>query len=176
MRKILSAAIVTLVSFLALSLPGFASEIPQALQGVMNLRHPSNTLYVSGQPKPEAFAAFAKAGVKAVINLRPPQETPGFDEAEIVAKAGMAYYNIPIRGAVDLTRDNVQKLDTLLGKIGNEPVLIHCSSSNRVGALMALRAAWVQKASVEEALKTGERYGVGQLLPDVKRLLEQEPR
>ena len=176
MRKLFSAAIVALFSFLALPLPGLASEIPKALQGVMNLRHPSSTLYVSGQPKPEAFAEFARAGVKNVISLRPPQETPGFDEAEIVAKAGMAYYNIPIRGAVDLTRDNMQKLDALLGKIGKEPVLIHCSSSNRVGALMALRAAWVQKASVEDALKTGERYGIGQLLPDVKRLLAQEPR
>ena len=176
MRKILSAAIVALVSFLAFSPPVFASEIPQALQGVMNLRHPSTSLYVAGQPRPDAFAAFAKAGVKNVINLRPPQETPGFDEAEIVAKAGMAYYNIPIRGAVDLTHDNVQRLDTLLGKIGNESVLLHCSSSNRVGALMALRAAWVQKASVEDAIKTGERHGVGQLLPDIRKLLAQEPR
>jgi len=176
MRKLFSAAIVALFSFLALPLPGLASEIPKALQGVMNLRHPSSTLYVSGQPKPEAFAEFARAGVKNVISLRPPQETPGFDEAKVVSKAGMAYYNIPIRGADDLTRDNVMQLDTLLKKIGSEPVLIHCSSSNRVGALMALRAAWVQKASIEEAIKTGERYGIGQLLPEVRKLLVQEPK
>lgn len=141
----------------------------------MNLQHPTPTMYAAGQPKPDAFASFAKAGVAHVINLRLPQEAPELDEAAIVAGAGMAYYNIPIAGASDLTRDNVKQLDELLGKIGNDPVLIHCSSGNRVGALMALRAAWMHKASIDEAIKTGESYGMTKLLPDVRKLLAQEP-
>jgi uncharacterized protein (TIGR01244 family) len=119
--------------------------------------------------------SFAKAGVAHVINLRPPQETPELNEAAIVTKAGMAYYNIPIAGADDLTHDSAKQLDTLLRKIGNEKVLIHCSSGNRVGALMALRAAWMQNTSIEEAIKMGERYGLTKLLPEVRKLLAQEP-
>ena len=175
MRKIFSVGIVTLLSFLTFSLPGFASEIPKYLEGVKNLRHPTSTLYVAGQPKPDAFVAFAKAGVAHVINLRPPQEAPELNAATIVTNAGMAYYNIPIAGADDLTRDSVQQLDTLLGKIGNEKVLIYCSSGNRVGALMALRAAWMQNASIEEAIKIGDRYGLTKLRSDVRKLLTQEP-
>lgn len=175
MRKIFSISAITLISLLTFALSDFAAEIPKDLEGVMNLQHPASTLYAAGQPKPDEFVAFAKAGVAHVINLRPPQEAPELDEAAIVAKAGMNYYNIPIAGTSDLTRDNVKQLDTLLGKIGNEPVLIHCSSGNRVGALMALRAAWLHNASIDEAIKTGESYGLTKLLPDVKKLLAEQP-
>jgi hypothetical protein len=64
-------------------------------------------------------------------------------------------------------------LDTVLGKISNEKVLIHCSSSNRVGALMALRAAWMQNVPTADAIKLGESYGLTKLLPDVRKLLGQ---
>jgi uncharacterized protein (TIGR01244 family) len=174
MKKIFSISALTLVSLLLFALPDFAAEIPKSLEGVMNLQHPASNLYTAGQPKPDAFAAFTKAGVAHVINLRPRQETPELDEASIVAKAGMTYYNIPIAGASDLTRDNVKQLDALLVKFGNEPVLIHCSSGNRVGALMALRAAWLHNASIDEAIKTGESYGLTKLLPDVKKLLAEQ--
>jgi uncharacterized protein (TIGR01244 family) len=173
MKKTFSAGVFTLISLLAFSLPSVASEIPKELEGVMNLKHPDSTLYVAGQPKPEDFAAFAKAGVVHVINLRPPHETPDLNEAAIVTKAGMAYYNIPIEGGSDLTRDNVKLFDTVLGKISNEKVLIHCSSSNRVGALMALRAAWMQNVPTADAIKVGESYGLNKLLPDVRKLLGQ---
>lgn len=175
MRKIFSVSVVALIAFMAFALPSLAADISKDLEGVMNLQHPDIARYASGQPKPEEFSAFAKAGLKHVINLRPAQEAPELDEAAIVIKAGMAYYNIPIAGAGDLTPDNVKQLDALLGKIGTEPVLIHCSSGNRAGALMALRAAWLHNAPIGEALKTGEGYGLTKLLPDVKKLLVEQP-
>ena len=175
MKIFFSAGVLTLISLLTFALPSVASEIPKELEGVMNLQHPDSALYVAGQPKSEDFAAFAKVGVVHVINLRPLHETPDLNEAAIVTKAGMAYYNIPIEWSSDLTRDNVKLFDTVLGKISNEKVLIHCSSSNRVGALMALRAAWLHNASIDEAIKTGESYGLTKLLPDVKKLLAEQP-
>lgn len=173
MNKLFSAAIVTLLALLISALPGFAADNPNNLQGVMNLQHPTSSLYVSGQPKPDAFAAFSREGVKHVINLRTPEEAPELNEAAVVTQAGMTYYNIPIAGAGDLTRDNVRKLDTLLKKIGSEPVLIHCSSGNRAAALITLRAAWMQNVPIDDAIQMGKSYGLTKLLPDIRKLLEE---
>jgi len=149
----------------------FATDLPVELNGIQGLQHPSENLYTAGQPPPASFAVFAKEGVRHVINLRPPAETPDFNEAAIVTQENMAYYNIPISGAADLTRDNVMLLDNLLSKIGDEKVLLHCSSSNRVGALVALRAAWIDGAAAEEAIKVGQRHGLTKLQPKVEHLL-----
>ena len=175
MKNLNSSGVPYFIFLLTFSLSAVASDIAVSLQGVANLQHPTSTRYTAGQPEPEAFAAFAKAGVAHVINLRPPQETPGLNEAALVTQAGMAYYNIPVDGAADLTAEKVRRLDALLEKIGQEKVLIHCSSGNRVGAMMALRAAWLQQAPVEKALEEGRNYGLTRMLPEVKDLLTQQP-
>jgi hypothetical protein len=38
--------------------------------------------------------------------------------------------------------------------------LVHCGSSNRVGALLALRAAWLKGATLEAALAAGRSAGL----------------
>lgn len=174
MLKNFSAVLLIITSFVTFSLPSGASEIPKELEGVPGLKHPYTNLYIAGQPKPDDFSAFSEAGVKNVINLRPPKEMPDFNEAAIVTKSGMAYYNIPIADRSDLTKENVSLLDSLLTKLENEKVLVHCSSGVRVAALMTLRAAWFHGASIEDAMKLGESYGLTKWTPDVKKLLDSD--
>lgn len=135
------------------------------------MNHSEANIYTGGQP--ESFAAVADAGVKHVINLRPPAETPEINEPALVTRNGMAYYNIPVEGPQDLTRENVEILDRLLSEIGDETVLVHCASSNRVGALAALRAAWLQGKSDEQALAVGHAWGLTKLQPAVEQLLSR---
>src|SRR5690606_4186192 len=66
--------------------------------------------------------------------------TPDFDEASAVHAAGLRYSNLPLAGASDLTRENVLAFDTLLAG-AERPLLVHCASGNRVGAMAALLAA-----------------------------------
>lgn len=165
--------ILSLFIMMNINLYVHASEIAERLQEVNNISHPATNRYGAGQPEPGSFAAFAQVGVKHVINLRPPTETPDINEAAIVTKARMAYYNIPISGASDLTREKVALIDKLLRQIGDESVLLHCSSSNRVGAVMALRAAWFNDAATAEAIAIGKRWGLTRLQPSVERLLLQ---
>jgi len=113
----------------------------------------------------------AAAGVREVIDLRTDSETPGFDEAAAVRAAGMQYHNLPIRGPQDLTPQNVRALDALLSSAGDAPVLVHCASSNRVGALMALRAATLQGKSTEAAIEVGKAWGLTSLEPVVREHL-----
>lgn len=132
---------------------------------------PAANLLTGGQPTPADFEAMAAAGLKHVINLRPVSEDAGFDEAALAAKLGLKYTNIPVAGPQDIGDDNARKLDAAM-KDG-EPTLIHCASSNRVAALLALRAAHIQGKSAEEALAFGRAAGLTKMEPLVQELLKK---
>ncbi|MEO7067315.1 MAG: sulfur transferase domain-containing protein [Rhodanobacter sp.] len=112
------------------------------------------------------------ASIHQVIDLSDASETPGFDEAAAVRAAGIEYHNLPIHGGQDLTRSNVVLFDQLLAKAGGTPTLVHCASSNRVGAMIALRAALIQGEPVEAALTEGRRWGLKSLEPVVREQLD----
>lgn len=132
---------------------------------------PAPNLVTGGQPTADDFKALAAAGLKHVINLRPTTEDAGFDEAALVAKLGMRYTLIPVAGAGDLTEDNARKLDAAMAATAGQPTLIHCASSNRVGGLLAVRAARVQGKSNEEALAFGRAGGLTKMEPQVAQIL-----
>jgi protein tyrosine phosphatase (PTP) superfamily phosphohydrolase (DUF442 family) len=51
----------------------------------------------------------------------------------------MGYVSLPVDGAAGVSYANAGQLDKLLAELP-KPILLHCSSGNRVGALLALRA------------------------------------
>lgn len=132
---------------------------------------PAPQLLTAGQPTADDFRTMAAAGLKHVVNLRPPAEDAGFDEAALAAQLGLRYTLIPVAGPADITEDNARKLDAALAAAPGEPTLVHCASSNRVGALFALRAAWVQGRSTEDALAFGRTAGLTKMEPLVQQVL-----
>lgn len=136
-----------------------------------NLQQPAPGFACGGQPDPGQLTAAASAGVRNIINLRPPSEDHGYDEPAKAEELGLDYTVLPIAGGADLNRENAAKLDALLADAGDKPTLIHCASGNRVGALMALRAAWVQGKDKTAALETGRCWGLTKLQPMVDKLL-----
>jgi protein tyrosine phosphatase (PTP) superfamily phosphohydrolase (DUF442 family) len=89
----------------------------------------------------------------------------------------MSYIQIPIAGAADLTRANVERLDTTLRDARPAGrVLLHCASGNRAGALLALRENWLHGAAPEDALALGLAAGLTSLEPQTRRLLGLESR
>jgi uncharacterized protein (TIGR01244 family) len=129
--------------------------------------------YVSmGQPDTAILEAARDAGYVAVVDLRTAGEDRGFDEPAAVEALGMTYHSLEIAGAKGVTFDNARALDDILAGIEG-PVLLHCQSGNRVGALTALRAS-MQGATDEEALAIGRKAGMTRLEPAVEaRLAEQ---
>ncbi len=109
---------------------------------VSNLARPFEGIVTAGQPSASQFEALAEAGLETVVNLRTPTESTGFDERQAVRSAGMTYVSIPIGGPEDLTQKRAHTLTEVLDS-SRRPVLVHCGSSNRVGALFALKAHWV---------------------------------
>lgn len=162
-----------LLSLLLFAAPTRAADVldTKVLAALPNLANPAPNLVTAGALQAKDIPVIARAGVRHVIDLRVDSETPDFDEAVAVRNAGMAYHNLPIRGAEDLTRDNAVRFDRLITEVGAAPTLVHCTSSNRVGALAALRAAWVQGQPVEAALAEGRRWGLKGLEPAVRERL-----
>ncbi len=124
---------------------------------------------LGGQPSPGHFKRFAEEGYTIVINLRSNAQSPELDEKALVESLDMAYFSIPIAGPQDLTRANVEQLESVLRRPGKK--VLHCSSGNRVGAMMALRAAWINKRTLTEALVIGEATGLTKLEDAVRTLL-----
>lgn len=143
---------------------------------LLKLSHPTASHWASGQPTPEQLPQIKAAGISHLINLRPAAEDLNFDEAPAATALGLNYHALPISGPADLTLANAQALDALLAEVGDAPTLIHCASSNRVGALMSLRAAWLQGHSADEALAIGRAYGLTAMEPLVQKLLSEPAR
>lgn len=134
---------------------------------------PRPGLVTGGQPDQTQLEAFARSGGTLVIDLRTAGEERGLEEASAVAALGLTYLNLPIDGADDITADNAIALhQALLSATG--PVLLHCASGNRVGALLALEAAAAGE-SRQQALDLAHRAGLGSLEPVVREHLGCAP-
>lgn len=165
-RLVVAALVAFCGGAFATSAPG-NGEMP----ALKNLSQPDPGHYAAGAVSLADVEALAKAGIRNVINLRPASETPDFDEASAIQAAGMNYESLPIASADDLNRTNVARFDALLKKQEGSPSLVHCASSNRVGALMALRAGWIKGQSTDEAIAVGKQWGLASLEPVVRQKL-----
>jgi len=159
-----AAALLALACFTASAAIAQTAELPN--------RHDAlNGITTAGQPSEAALSAVAAAGYKAVIDLRAPQEDRGLaDEKKTVEMLGMSYVNLPVAGADGVSYANADALDKLLADLP-KPVLVHCTSSNRVGALLALRAK-AQGEDSKAALDLGLASGLAGLKPVVEQKLD----
>jgi uncharacterized protein (TIGR01244 family) len=144
-----------------------AGEVPAIADAVS----PGPGVVSAGRLAPADIERIRDAGIRHVIDLTPDAETPDFDEAAAARAAGLDYSNLPLSGPADLTRENVQAFDAML-RHAKRPVLVHCASGNRVGAMAALRAAWVDGKPAEEAIAIGKAWGLKGLEGEVRRRLE----
>ena len=127
----------------------------------------------SGQPDEEALRVFADSGYSVVIDMRGPDEDRGMDDFEgAVEASGMQYLAFPVVGADQVSFETAAKLDEVLQGIDG-PVLMHCGSGNRVGAVLALRQS-LNGASDEESIEFGENAGMTRLEPRVREILKSK--
>jgi uncharacterized protein (TIGR01244 family) len=143
----------------------------KALKGLSNMSYHAPDRVASGRIGAEDIETLKRAGIRVVIDLSDDEETPDFDESAAVTAAGMSYQNLPIDGVAGLTAEHVEQFDQMLAAAGNQPTLVHCGSGNRVGALMALRAATLQGQTLEAAIETGKSWGLKGLEPAVREQL-----
>jgi protein tyrosine phosphatase (PTP) superfamily phosphohydrolase (DUF442 family) len=152
-----------------------AEEMPSLPSiDIPNAGMPSAGVLTGGQPSEEALAQAAAAGYKTIINLRATGESIPFDERATVERLGMEYISLPIAGIPDLTAEKAKELVEILAKPGTQPSMVHCASGNRVGALFALGAFFLDGKKAEGALEFGRQAGLTRLEPVVRKLLAAE--
>ncbi len=130
---------------------------------------PVDGITSAGQPNAAALKIFAEQGYTTVIDMRAAKEDRGMDEAVVIDDLGMDYIVFPITKPDGISFENAAKLDHLIGSAAG-PVLVHCASGNRVGALLALRAS-LAGADDATALQYGKNGGMTRLEGRVKEVL-----
>ena len=106
----------------------------------------------AGQPASGDWKELANAGVRTVVDLRAPNEPRGHDEPDAVRAAGLAYVSIPITQST-LSDEPFDAVRTLLRDHSRRPIVVHCASSNRVGALLLPYFVLDEKQPLDKALE-----------------------
>lgn len=142
--------------------------------GLRNARMPREGLVTGAQPTETQMEALSEAGFRNFISLRPAGEDgAGWEEGHAVDR-DYDFDRLPISGAGDLTRENVEAFAALLDETGDEPTVLYCASGNRVGAMLALEAYWLDGLPAEEALELGRAGGLTRLEGAVRERMGME--
>jgi uncharacterized protein (TIGR01244 family) len=115
-------------------------------------------LAAGGQPTPEGLRQLKAQGFRTVINLRTDAEGGASEEEEAVKAQGLRYVRVPITAA-SFGLPDVAAVRAVLDDPSAPPVLLHCSSSNRVGGVWAVIQSQ-QGKDPEEAEAEGRRAGL----------------
>lgn len=133
---------------------------PVPLIEIPNARRPAPGVLTGGQPTRAQLEEAASAGYKTVVTLRPLSEEGVWDEREFVTELGMRFVYLPVAGTSDLNRENAAALREVVRDAEGQPVLVHCASGNRIGALFAVGASLFDGAPLDEALDVGRDAGL----------------
>jgi protein tyrosine phosphatase (PTP) superfamily phosphohydrolase (DUF442 family) len=166
MRSLLVALVGLLAAGLAVPC-GTASGQPPAADkkpepakvGRVTPLHVHNGVWLAGQPSPDELKLFKEKGVKTVINLREKGETD-WDEAAVVKELGMTYHLVPFKAPETLTAAVFDQARRVLNDRQNQPILLHCSTSNRVGAIWLAHRVLDHGLSYESALAEAKQIGL----------------
>lgn len=127
--------------------------------GSMSPLHVLDGILFAGQPSAEDLDQAQRLGVKTVINLRHAAEIADFDEGQAVESRGMRYVNVPFGKAEELTAAVFDKLRAEL-RDSKRPILLHCASANRVGAVWLPYRVLDGRLDVEPALAEAQAIGL----------------
>ncbi|MEB3310197.1 MAG: protein tyrosine phosphatase family protein [Snowella sp.] len=124
------------------------------------------------QVTPEQVHQLSQAGFKSILNLRLPSEE-GFltTEQEQAKNEGLEYVNIPVKS--DSMNDELA--DQVIHTIDQlpKPLLIHCKTGMRSGAMALMYVATQQQMTAEEALAMGKQNGFDcDAYPQMKQFFE----
>ena len=108
----------------------FANELESEIK---NYNKATTTLATSGALGEGAVQELAEKGFATIIDLRTQKEGTSSEETE-VSTSKMTYINIPVTG--DGISDEQLANFTKAYEMAKKPILLHCGSGNRVGAML----------------------------------------
>ncbi|RUO71401.1 fused DSP-PTPase phosphatase/NAD kinase-like protein [Pseudidiomarina salinarum] len=103
---------------------------------VENYSRPSPYIAAGGQLSEGALAELKAQGFRTVVSLLTEEEGVAEEQTE-AHEAGLNFYGLGVSTTAP-TWDQVQAFAKIASSPANYPILVHCASSNRVGAIWAL--------------------------------------
>lgn len=112
---------------------GTGEKLEPATCGSIKQVHALGGIYLAGQPSPADLELARQDGVRTVISLRHASEIE-FDERAVAEGLGLTYVSLPWNAPAELTDEVFARARELL-RTAERPILLHCGSANRVGAV-----------------------------------------
>ena len=112
---------------------GTGEKLEAATCGSIKQVHALGGIYLAGQPSPADLELARQDGVRTVISLRHASEIE-FDERAVAEGLGLTYVSLPWNAPAELTDEVFARARELL-RTAERPILLHCGSANRVGAV-----------------------------------------
>lgn len=139
---------------------------------IPNARVPAEGVLTGGQPSDAQFRAARQAGYATVVNLRDVGEPGVAEQAKALTEMGFVYHHLPVAGGEGVTVENAKVFASMVDNAAR-PLIVHCGSGNRIGALAAMRAFHIDGESVDAALHIGREWGLTGLEPVVRAKLKR---
>lgn len=127
----------------------------------LNAHQVTPRLWRAAQPAPTQIAAFARKGVKAIINLRGGREHGSWPlQREACERHGVALIDFVLRSRGAPDRDTILGAKAFFASLP-EPALVHCKSgADRAGFFAALYLLVHENRPLDEAMgQLSLRYG-----------------
>jgi uncharacterized protein (TIGR01244 family) len=135
------------------------AALAEAQLGTTPNLHRCGPIWLAGQPAPEDLAVAKAEGVQTVVNLRQDGEID-WDEAAAAQQVGLDYQPIPFRGAANLTDEIFDQVRQILAQSSQNPMLLHCGTANRVGAVWLPYRVLDQGVALEQAVEEARQIGL----------------
>jgi uncharacterized protein (TIGR01244 family) len=144
--------------------------------GIPNATFPEAGLMAAGQPTGEQLQILAEEGYRTVLDLRPPEEPRDFDEPKAAHENGLAYVNVPVTLA-GLDQATIDRFLEAMRK-AERPMILHCGSSQRSGALYYAWLVLEKGVPAKEALAKSKAAGLGQpeLIKKIQKLVAERKK
>lgn len=167
-----------LVAVAVLAAASVGAEVPETVDPaeIPSYRVLQPGLAAAGRPSPAALEKLKDWGFKTVIDLRAVGEEGVAAEKEALKALGLRYVSVPVSPAT-FRGEDVDVVAKLVADAEAGPVLLHCSTANRVGAVWAVMQ--VQRGKrLEEAEAEGVKAGLksSAMIEAVKRVVQELPK
>lgn len=169
----LVTAFVAAAAALGFAAAGEAPPRERVSAAITNYSRLSPQIATAGVLRAGGVAEAKGLGFVAVLDLRGPQEGTEIERRDVEA-AGLKYFNIPVTTASP-TDPQLAEFARLVEDAANYPLLVHCATANRVGAMWTLYRT-KRGVPFATAAEEGRAIGMGTVRENAVRAIIGQPQ
>lgn len=155
-----------------------AAQVPESVDpaAIPNYAVVRPGLAAAGRPSDEGLLQLKAQGFRTVVDLRTTKEEGLPEEKALLESQGIKYVHVPVSPATFSAAD-VDTVQAVIDDAASGPVLLHCASANRVGAVWAVIQARAGKP-IDDAIAEGKRVGLrsASMIEAAQRVAGTAPR